>query len=307
MLRYGRRSVGMCVASVVLALSGLSGNAIPVQGQTIEGQVADGESYEVIEGVALTLMHPDGHDLGEPVESSASGRFALPLPGPGSYYLRAEKLGYTSIVEGVFDFTATSGSLQVEVYLRQQPVELEGVDVAVERVQWRRSLRAQGYYERLANGFGDFVTPEDIEARGVLGRPSELVQMIPGVSRLESLILFRAQSPPFSRAGGSCDGSGNRRGTPTSSALQMCKGGTIVDLGLCEPDLWVDGIRMIKANSNGFLDSSDLQKGVDALMNPQDILAMEIYRGIAGTPLRWAGLGATCGTIVIWTKQGKGG
>ena len=270
--------------------------------QVIDGQVADGETFGVLEGVTLTLMDPDGRDLGEPVASSESGRFSMTVPGAGSYYLRIEKLGYTGIVEGVFGFESSVGRLAVEVYLRRAPVELEGVDVAVEEVQARRSLRAAGFYSRLTSGFGDFITPEEIEARGMVGNVSELLRRVPGTTTYGTLLLFRATGAPpkgLSRA------QPNPRGG--SGPLQYCRSaeGPCEELGLCEPNVWLNGVLTTKANTNGVIEPGDLERGVDGYLTANDVAAIEVYRTAASTPLQWGGLGSNCGTVVIWTKQGR--
>ncbi len=290
---------GFCMwaaaASLVISSAGL-------RAQVIEGQVADGETYAVLEDVSLTLMHPDGHDLGGPVVSSASGRFSVPVPGPGSYYLRVERLGYTGIVEGVFEFESAEGRLSVEVYLRRAPVELEGVDVAVEQVQVRRRLRASGFYERLTAGFGDFVTPEQIEERGLVSDVSEYLRSIPGISTYESLIVFRHQGA-------------------SGGLVKVEEDGSFEPLFVCEPNIWVDGTLMTPASKSGSslprhiqiavgpgaraLFDEDIAMGIDDVLRANDVVAIEVYRTAASTPLEWGGLGTGCGTIVIWTKQGR--
>lgn len=272
--------------------------ALPLSAQTIEGQVADGETFEVLEQVSITLMHPDGHDLAEAVQTSSSGRFSVSVPGPGAYYLRAERLGYTTIVEGVFEFASSEGRLAVEVFLRRAPVEVEGIDVTVDQVQVRRHLRAAGYYERLAEGFGDFITPEQIEERGMVGNVSDYLRHLTGVGTRGSVVLFRAHSPG-STSGVGCPPRGQGR------PVILCKDdGTYESTGMCEPNVWVDGVLMGQANSNGRLRTGDLSKGLDDFLTPLDVVAIEVYRGLAGTPLQWAGLNGSCGAIVIYTKQG---
>lgn len=58
----------------------------------------------------------------------------------------------------------------------------------------------------------------------------------------------------------------------------------------CEPVYWVDG---------QVLQGYNLDR-----LNPDDILAMEIYRGPAETPQRFKFQTLGCGVIVVWTQQG---
>ncbi len=60
----------------------------------------------------------------------------------------------------------------------------------------------------------------------------------------------------------------------------------------CEPVYYVDGV----IRQSFHLDD----------INRDDILALEVYRGASETPPRFRFQGGTCGTIVIWTREGRG-
>lgn len=62
---------------------------------------------------------------------------------------------------------------------------------------------------------------------------------------------------------------------------------------MCRPYVWLDGLPM------GNYDVDNLQPG--------DLLAIEVYRGAAETPARFKKRGGQCGTLVIWTREGKDG
>lgn len=62
---------------------------------------------------------------------------------------------------------------------------------------------------------------------------------------------------------------------------------------MCRPYVWLDGLPM------GQYDIDNLQPG--------DLLAIEVYRGAAETPARFKKRGGQCGTMVIWTREGKDG
>jgi len=75
---------------------------------------------------------------------------------------------------------------------------------------------------------------------------------------------------------------------------------------MCEANVWVDGILMPRVTpEDDRLEEGDFDQGLDSYLNPQDILAIEVYRRASSTPLRWGGMGGSCGTIVIWTKGGR--
>jgi len=48
------------------------------------------------------------------------------------------------------------------------------------------------------------------------------------------------------------------------------------------------------------------EQGMEAAVQPSDILAVEADPGPASTPIQWSGtnIPETCGTIVFWTKGG---
>ncbi len=290
------------VALAALALTALL--SAPATAQQIVGRVLDGATQEPIEDAVLTLIHPDGPALGDPVRSDGSGAFTLPVPGPGSYYVKVERQDYAGFVDGVFAFDSEDARLEVTVYLLRQPVEVEGVDVTVNQARVRRSLRTNGFYDRLEQGFGDFITPEDIEARGIVSDVSDLFRSIPGVSTYSSLVVMRNQSA-------------------STGLVVVNDRGEYESIGFCEPQIWIDGIRLTMASKEmeplptelrlrlppnpRKLEEQDLNMGLDSVIDPNDIAAVEVYRTVSGTPLEWSGLESTCGTIVIWTKRGRDG
>lgn len=63
-------------------------------------------------------------------------------------------------------------------------------------------------------------------------------------------------------------------------------------MGMCSPPLYIDGVRVMIG-----------PEGLDGLVDPFEIEAVEVYRGASELPLQWGGTSADgCGAIVIWTK-----
>jgi len=54
-----------------------------------------------------------------------------------------------------------------------------------------------------------------------------------------------------------------------------------------------------------YVDENKITSSPDNWVNPQDIMAVEVYRGTAQIPAQWGGL-ETCGVILIWTSLGGG-
>ncbi len=276
-VRTASRRVGLSLGLLLLVLV-----AAPLDAQRLEGRVLDGGSRQPVSDARVTLLHPDGSALGEPVFSTETGSFILAVPGIGEYYLRVERTSYTPIVEGVFAFTGLDGRMEVEIFILPQPIQIEGFDIGVDRPQVRRHLRSQGFYQRANEGFGDFITPAMIERQGPTTNVSDYIRRVPGLNFYGGLVLFKESRP-------------NR-------SLRSPAG---EDLGMCEPNVWVDGVQMTKATYDGQLQDDDLGQSLDSYVNALDVTAIEVYRRSSATPLQWGGInGGSCGTIVIWTQAG---
>ncbi len=123
--------------------------------------------------------------------------------------------------------------------------------------------RMKPFYERRASGLGIFFTRQEIIDRNPL-MITDVLNGLPGV-QLITLGLTQVQVT-FTRA---------RRGfsDPCPS-----------------PDLFFNGALV----QGGFF--------LNDIINPEQVEAMEIYRGLAETPLQFQKPGSACGAIVIWTR-----
>ncbi len=71
----------------------------------------------------------------------------------------------------------------------------------------------------------------------------------------------------------------------------------------CYMQVFVDGNRVYAPDANGGPGPHpppDLSQ-----ILARDIVGVEVYRGAAETPLQFSGLGAACGTLVLWTRAQK--
>lgn len=129
--------------------------------QSIRGIVLDDATDEPIAGALVNLLDTMGARLGA-VETSADGRFLLPLERPGNYRLAAQRLGYAPATSTLLQ-VRDSGVLDVGFRLTPEPVRLNPVEV---RAKPRRSrLETEGFYRRRQLGIGRFMTTEEIEKR----------------------------------------------------------------------------------------------------------------------------------------------
>jgi len=214
-------SVRTLVSRVALALLLAAAASSSVEAQTLRGRTLDGANEMALPGVRVSLVHPDGTILKETL-SGENGGFVLTADSAGDYYLKAELNRYEILFDGIFEL-GENGLLEVSLYMRPAPILLEGITAEVQQqAQERRRLRAQGFYQRAATGFGRFIGPEDIERRPTFTF-GDILRGIPGITFSGDNIQFRASSPTGS---GNCspnvyiDGALQFGGVPLGAIIQ---------------------------------------------------------------------------------------
>lgn len=152
----------------------------------------------------------------------------------------------------------------VRLSLAADPVELDPITVTVERREI--VLQDVGFYSREAEGFGEFIDREEIENR-VPGEMTDLFTRIPGAD-------LRADGwNPLER-------------------YVILRGGRAEG---CFPRVVLDGVVV----SGG----GDAPAALDQMLDPQSVAGVEVYVSSTGVPVQYAGTGASCGLIVIWTRR----
>ncbi len=138
---------------------------------------------------------------------------------------------------------------------------------AVEVIEAQNRSRLTEFERRRAGGTGDFLTNDDIVHRG-RGRLSEAIRSLGGVSLR----------------------SGSSGGTYLVGA--RASGGRA---GTCYTAVMLDGVWMY--------DGDPMQQPFNVnSINPEDVAAIEYYRGLSNTPVELQGRRNSCGVLVIWTK-----
>lgn len=123
------RSANGAGALVAFLLAG----AVPVAAQTpglLRGHLLDGETYAPLFGAYVGL-----EGAGRGVLTDSTGYFALPVARTGQYVLQIRQLGYRDLSMAL---TAESAEQPLLLQLDPDPVEIEGLQVLVERFQDRR-------------------------------------------------------------------------------------------------------------------------------------------------------------------------
>ncbi len=189
------------------------------------------------------------------------GYFALEDVRPGDHTVEISHLGFEPVGEMVSIVADRTVDLHVE--LSADPIALEPLVVTALR---DRRLELRGFYDRQTLGErlgqGVFFERADLEKR-TLANVTGLFREIPGVEVR-------------------CSGSRN------------CRVGSSRLSGCVQMDVFINGSLALG------LDRAD-PVGLDELVRPADIAALEVYPSASSVPAEFTGMTGRCGAIVIWT------
>ncbi|HLM68463.1 MAG TPA: TonB-dependent receptor plug domain-containing protein, partial [Longimicrobium sp.] len=165
--------------------------------------------------------------------------------------------------------------VELRLLMAVASVALEPVTV-VARSPRRVSPTLRGFYQRMSNGPGRFVTREEIESR----RPTRVTDVLRNMPNL-NLIPGR----------GGMGGGTMSRGSSG---------------GRCSVVFFIDGM-LVSTPANGvpWRGGARTDRPIDDYVQPGDIEGIEIYRGESDTPAEFVTRYVSCGTIVIWTRRGE--
>lgn len=157
---------------------------------------------------------------------------------------------------------STGDTVEMEIGISTSAEEMAAIEI-IARQNASRSLL--DFERRRASRTGDFLTAEDLRIRS-RGRLSEALRTLGGVNVM----------------------TGNTGGTYLIGA-RTGRGST------CFTAVMLDG--------SWVYDGDRYQSPFDVnSINPDDIAAIEYYRGLSNTPVELQGIRNSCGVLVIWTK-----
>jgi hypothetical protein len=223
--------------------------------------------------------------------TDGEGVVQLPALAAGERRLAVRAVGFTP-VDTVYTIPPEP-DLTVTVAIGRVPAP-GAQQLPVTRIVERRATALEGFERRRRAGLGVYLTSEDLEKRKVR-RVTDAFVGIPGMQVSSGIVSM--PRPGF--------------------------GGTRALTEPCLVTVFVDGTRAqgiaspVQANANGVLvaDVAGGPTGNAELggagyqspflgVQPSDVAAIEVYRGLGVTPPEFAGMGSACGTIVVWTKRG---
>lgn len=200
------------------------------------------------------------------LQTNSAGRFRFVDVPAGQYLLIVRRIGFrpvSSIIQvGVRDTVRLSFTMEPAIQ------SLDKVVVTEER----RSLRMLEFEQRRQQGWGFFLTEEQIDKRN-LPVAADYLRLAPSISL--------APSP-------------NASGIPELVAISKREGGSIYGdgAGACAMQIVVDGVPMPP------------RFPLELLPTPREIAGIEVYDGPATVPAQFNGLDRRCGMVLVWTKDG---
>lgn len=257
-----RRSA-VCVVAMASALV-----AAPVGAQEIRGILSDEASYSPVDVGEVVLVDAQLDTLARTI-TDENGYFVFSLPESGEYYVIASALGYQALRSEPL-FVGADEVRVVEIRMESRPLPVEGIVVEARANEPQVvELRSTGFYERMTEGRGEYLTPGQI----VASKARWPQQLFWGMRTV------RVHQRSHERPGIWNDilVIPNRQGA-----------------GYCRPSIYVDG-RWIREDM--IAEGASLAD----IVHKEEVLAVEVYEWPFGVPRLYTGKQA-CGVILFWTE-----
>jgi hypothetical protein len=233
--------------------------AAPRTTGVIDGAVAD-TALRPVSFAEVTILRTEIK-----LQTNAQGRFRFNDVPPGQYLLIVRRIGFrpiSSIIQvGIRDTLRLSFTMEPAIQTLDQVVVTEE----------RRSLRMIEFEQRRQQGWGFFITGEQIEKRN-LPVAADYLRLAPSISLAPSH---------------------NASGIPDLVAISKREGGSIYGdgAGACAMQIVIDNIPMPP------------RFPLELLPTPKEIAGIEVYDGPATVPAQFNGLDRRCGMVLVWTKD----
>ena len=244
-------------------------------GQMVRGTVADSATSMLLPGCWAALLNRDGQVVDRVLTDSA-GQFVLTAPRAGDHTVRFERLGYRIIRSEPFPLDAGS-EISLSAFLQPGAVGLAPVTVAAAPEAATRYLDKAGYFERKGSGQGVYLDGPELERRRE--KAPEFVDVLEGIPGVSMLALG---------------------GQSTVRAFRL-RGMDSMERACSHPVVYVDGVLLV--SNPDPMPWSAVVRELNGAVQPEDLLAIEVYRGPSEVPTAYAGAESGCGVILIWTRR----
>jgi hypothetical protein len=262
----------------VLAVSGLPGVALS-QTATLSGVVTDVQGRPLAE-VEVTLAA-----LEKSARTNDSGAFVLSGLRPGSFELRARRIGFVDYRDTVVVREHDSAVRR----LMLRPVQtLTPVEVSAERFMAE-------FEDNRRLGLGKFLTRAELEPQEHRRLSDILTQIGARSARIGSHAYMVSSRGTIlsmkARCASEIEGVADSRNSPNKQAAAVkCS---------CRVQVYLDEALYYGGREN------EMVPDIDRIV-PSSVEAVEYYKGPAQTPLRYSRLNSQCGVLVIHTRRTLG-
>jgi hypothetical protein len=266
-----------CRIAAVLALMSAPGGVATAQPAVggVTGIVTVLGSERPVGGASATLEATP-----RVAASDSAGRYRITGVPPGDYVLTVRRIGFESVSARIS--VAAGAEVNADVELQPSvPTQLEEVRVVADSQRWGKLAAME--HRRSINAGGTFITSAELDSAAGRSLPSVLAKKLPG-----------ARITVYGRTGGALLSSGRGR-----TSERMLPPADPIDPRSprgCWAQVYLDGVRIYSIKHGGMA-VPDLRD-----YRVETLAAVEYYAGEAQTPSEFAGEGASCGTIVLWTK-----
>lgn len=246
-----------------------------IEAQRVQGEVSAEDDGRPLGGAHIAVLTAADSVIASSV-SAANGRFGIDLPEPGHYRLRVQSIGYTSLTTDPLHVAART-VITLELRLRADAIALAPLRVVAERVEppFMHDVRF-----RHRTGIGTLITREQLDER--FGSNLEDVLRDTGVKITYVPIKENSQ-----------------RSVPLVSGRQN-------SARECFMSVFVNGRREFPLLSLG--DDPDREESLERLwevfhFKPQDVEAVEIFRGAGQVPAEFSDITSECGVVAFWLRD----
>ncbi len=232
----------------------------------IVGVVNDAQGGSALRGVTVRVRERRGE--GAPDAETVTdrrGRFSLDNLPAGPSLVEFTQIGFATRTESIQVVRGRVTNLRIT--LSPDPLEVDPLEVTVERREIK--LQDVGFYRRAEDGFGSFIDRAAIEDR-TPAQMTDLFTRIPGAEVVPD------PDNPLER-------------------YIVLRGGRSSSTERCYPRVLLDGVLTSRGGSEPAV--------VNHLIDPSAVSGVEVFPTSSGLPPQYAGTGASCGVILIWTRR----
>lgn len=237
--------------------------ALAQDGSLFRATVADTLGH-MLASAELTIS-----GVAEVAHSDSFGRAALGHIPAGYRTVAVRRLGYAPLSTRLL--FSGSDTLEADFQLEEQANTL--APVAITSTPDTYGLNSEFLRRRSVSAGGTFLTRKDFEKDDTQPLGDILAARIPNAN-----IVFDPRT--------------GRRSLASKRVASMSKGSAV-----CYSQIILDGIRIFAPPPN-----TTQPPDIDSFL-PEHVAAIEYYPGPATTPPEFGGTGASCATIVIWTRS----